>query len=188
MIYYIIDVRYPGRYKMINQLPGTDGKDYLYHFVYETESIKGIVARTTQYITKAKLGHGSIDMIRLCGHGNTGYVQIGEGLQESNADEFGALAGYLRADAGADGIQVHGCGVGSDTNILAPGSTITNPVCKPGTAAKGGGYRLLGKLANATKKNVTAGLNCQYVDSDWKWEGPTITVCPGGSYVLTTII
>jgi hypothetical protein len=187
MIYYIIDVRYPGRYKMINQLPGTDGKDYLYHFVYETESIKGNVESTKQYISKAKLGHGSIDMVRLCGHGNTAYVQIGQGLQESTAGEFGALAGFLKAEAGADGIQIHGCGVGSDTNILGPGGTISAPQCIPGTATGGKGYKLLAKLANATKKNVTAGLNCQYVDSGWQWEGPTITVSPGGSYGITTI-
>ncbi|MGQ0541693.1 MAG: hypothetical protein ACT4O9_07575 [Blastocatellia bacterium] len=182
MIYYIIDTRYPGGYKVINQIPGTDGKDYLYHFVYASESIDNIVKSTKQYILKAKLGFRSINMIRLCGHGNTAYVQIGQGLTESTADSFSDLSDFLTADAFKDGIQIHGCGVGSDTNILGPGSTITNPVCVPGSSSKGNGYKLLRKLAEVTNRNVTAGLNCQYVDDDWKWEGPTITVSPGGSY------
>ena len=37
MIYYIIDIRYPYGYKMITKLPGTLGKDYLYHFVYQLD-------------------------------------------------------------------------------------------------------------------------------------------------------
>ena len=91
MIYYIIDIRYPYGYKMITKLPGTDGKDYLYHFVYQSEKIKTVVRDTKNYIFKGKLGLRSIDMIRLCGHGNSAYQQIGEGLTESNAGEFGDL-------------------------------------------------------------------------------------------------
>ena len=186
MIYYIIDIRYPYGYKMITKLPGTLGKDYLYHFVYQSQSIKTIVQDTKRFVLDEKLGHRSMDMIRLCGHGNTGYLQIGEGLTESNADEFGDIANFLKTDVYRDGIQIHGCGVGSDTNILGSGSTITNPVCVAGSASKGTGYKLLKKLANAVKRNVTAGLNCQYVDDDWKFEGLTITVNPGGSYAIVS--
>lgn len=186
MIYYIIDIRYPYGYKMITKLPGIERKDYLYHFVYPTQSIESIVKYTKRSIIEEKLGHHSVDMIRLCGHGNSAYVQIGEGLTESNADEFETLANFMKAAAYKDGIQIHGCGVGSDTNILGPGSTITNPVCVAGSASKGKGYKLLKALANSIKRNVTAGLNCQYVDDDWKFEGPTITVCPGGSYAIVT--
>ncbi len=182
MIYYIIDIRYPYGYKIITKLPGTLGKDYLYHFVYQTHSMKNIVQDTKNFILNEKLGQGSMDMIRLCGHGNTGYMQIGEGLSESNAGEFSALASFLKADAYKDGIQIHGCGVGSDTNILGSGSTITNPICVAGTSNEGSGYKLLKKLAVAVKRNVTAGLNCQYVDDDWKFEGITITVNANGSY------
>lgn len=167
---------------MYTKLPGTYGKDFLFHYVYPSQSIKTIVQDTKRYILAEKFGHGSMDMIRICGHGNTGYVQIGDGLVEANAGEFGGLADFMKADAFKDGIQIHGCGVGSDTNILGPGSTITNPVCVAGSASKGGGYKLLIKLASSVKRNVTAGLNCQYVDDDWKFEGPTITVNPNGSY------
>ena len=182
MIYYIIDTRFPDGYKVITKLPGTEGKDYLYHFVYASQTIKTIVQDTKRFILGGKLGNGSLDMIRLCGHGNSAYLQIGEGLTESNAGAFGDLATFLKADVFKDGIQIHGCGVGSDTNILGAGSTITNPICVPGSAKQGDGWKFLCKLAASVKRNVTAGLNCQYVDNDWKFEGPTITVSPGGSF------
>jgi hypothetical protein len=184
MIYYIIDVRYPNGYKIVTKLQGKHGKDYLYHFVYQSESIQSIIRSTKHYILKGGGKLKSLDMIRLCGHGNSGYVQLGQGLTKSTAGWFRDLAGFLKPDLSRDGIQIHGCGVGSDTSILGAASTITNPVCIPGSAHKGKGYELLGELANAVKRNVTAGLDCQYVDDDWKFEGPTITVCPGGGYAL----
>ena len=186
MIYYIIDIRFPYRYKVITILPGTEGKDYLYHFVYQTQTIKEVVQYTKRAILESKLGYRSIDAIRLCGHGNSGYLQLGEGLTESNAAEFKALANFLKADAYNDGIQIHGCGVGSDTSVVSPDSTINNPVCIPGTASKGKGYSLLRMLADSINRNVTAGLNCQYADEGWKFEEPTITVCPGGSYGIVS--
>lgn len=185
MIYYIIDVRVPGRYKMILNIPGKLGKDYLYHFVYPTQSMATIVRDTKGFMVEAKLGNRSVDMIRLAGHGNSGYVQIGTGLTESTAPEFGKLASFLKADAFNDGVQIHGCGVGSDTNIASADSTPANITCIPGSAKGGKGYRLLKKFADITRRNATAALDCQFLDPQWKFEGPTLTVCPGGSYAVS---
>jgi hypothetical protein len=96
-------------------------KDYLYHFVFPTQSIKTTVRDTKSFIVKAnlgfQLGFQSVDMIRLCGHGNSGYLQFGEGLDESSAAEFSELALFIKPDLYAVGVEIHGCGVGSDTSI-----------------------------------------------------------------------
>ena len=40
---------------------------------------------------QAKWGDGSVDMIRLCGHGNSGYVEIGK-ADGNTAGAFSELA------------------------------------------------------------------------------------------------
>lgn len=182
MIFYVIDRRFPKSFK----IPGNSGKDFLYNYVDPGQKMSLVVYNAKRSILDSGLGQKSVDMIRLCGHGNTGFVQIGEGLTPKTAVEFKDLAAFMKANLYDDGIQIHGCGVASSSNILGAGSTITNPVCVAGTnnGNSGNGYNLLKTLANAVGRNVTAGLNCQYVDDDWKFEGPTLTVNPGGSSAL----
>jgi len=192
MIYYIIDTRFPHAYRRsveLNVRSGTPLMDfefpYLYHFVYSSQSIRSIVSDTKRYILQAKWGRGSIDMIRLCGHGDSGLLQIGEGLTEANAAEFGELAFYMKPDFRQVGVEIHGCGVGSDTSIVGSGA-VNAPVCVPGSTQQENnpkGLRLLTKLAKAINRNVKAGINCHYVSDrydNWKFEGPTITVRPDG--------
>ena len=193
MIYYIIDVRFPHAFRRSVELNARSGSDImadfefpsLYHFVYPSQSIKTIVNDTKRFILDAKLGFRSVDMIRLCGHGDSGLLQIGEGLSESNAAEFGALAAFMKADLYNIGVEIHGCGVGSDTSILGSASTINNPVCVPGSTQNGDhGLNFLKKLAKSINRNVKAGLNCQYVSDrydNWKFEGLTLTVKPDGN-------
>ncbi len=192
MIYYIIDRRFPNAFRRSVELNVREGTGvrfedfefpYLYHFVYPSQSIRTIVSDTRRYITDAKWGHRSVAMIRLCGHGNSGKLQIGEGLTESNAGEFSKLAVFMKSDFSRVGVEIHGCGVGSDTSVLASGSTINNPVCVPGSTQQEKdqrGQKLLTKLAKAINRSVKAGLNCMYADINWKFEGPTITVRPDG--------
>ena len=127
MIYYIIDVRFPKAFKRSSEFRTRSGNDiskmsledfefdYLYHLVYPSQSIKTIVRDTKGFIINAKLGYQSVDMIRLCGHGDSGKLQFGEGLNESNAGEFSELAPFMKRDLYCDGIEIHGCGVASDT-------------------------------------------------------------------------
>jgi hypothetical protein len=158
--------------------------DYLYHFVYPNQSIRRIVRDTKGFIQNAKLGYQSVDMIRLCGHGDSGFLQFGEGLNESNAGEFSELAPFMKRDLYRVGVEIHGCGVASDTSINAK-SNINNPVCVPGSTQNGGrGSGFLIKLAKAINRNVIAGINCQTIYNsadDWRFEGSTITVKPDGN-------
>jgi hypothetical protein len=201
MVYYIIDVRFPKAFKRSVQLrvqTATDPSkssiedfeiDYLYHFVYPNQPIKTIVCDTKRFILNAKLGAQSVDMIRLCGHGDSGKLQFGEGLNESNAAAFRELAVFMKPDLNRIGVEIHGCGVGSDTSIVGAGSTINNPVCVPGSTQNGNrGLNFLKKLAKAINRNVKAGLNCQTVynsNDDWRFEGMTITVKPDGNSWLS---
>ena len=191
MIYYIIDVRFPNAYRRSSQLNARSGghqmadfeNPILYHFVNPHQSIRTIVRDTRRYLLKAKLGARSVDMIRLCGHGNSGFLQLGEGLTESNASEFSELAFFMRSELSLIGIEIHGCGVASDTPITNPESKIKKPTCVPGSTQNGGrGLNFLKKLAKAINQKVKAGINCQYVFhyDNWKFEGPTITVAPNG--------
>lgn len=182
MVYYIIDVRFPKAFKRSVELKlqSATRTDYLYHFVYPNQSIKTIVCDTKRFILDARLGAQSVDMIRLCGHGNSGRLQFGEGLNESNAAAFSELAVFMKPDLNLIGVEIHGCGVGSDTSING---------CVPGSTQNGGrGLNFLKKLAKAINRNVKAGLNCQTVYNtfdDWRFEGMTITVKPDGNSWLS---
>src|SRR5687768_3718140 len=116
MIYYIIDRRFPNAFRRSVELNVREGSGsvmedfefpYLYHFVYPGQSIRTIVADTRRFIEAAKWGRGSVDMIRLCGHGDGGKLQIGEGLDQSNAAEFGGLAGFMKSDIKLVGVEIH---------------------------------------------------------------------------------
>lgn len=197
MVYYIIDVRFPKAFRRSVEFRTQSSSDpsvsaiepfeeeNLYHFVYPTQSIRTIVQDTKRFILDANLGYRSIDMIRLCGHGDSGRLQFGEGLNESNAAEFGALAAFMKPDSSNVGVEIHGCGVGSDTSVVGSGSTINNPVCVPGsTQNTGKGLNFLKKLANSINRPVKAGLNCQTIDDrydGWEFEGLTLTVKPDGN-------
>ncbi|NQT37015.1 MAG: hypothetical protein HQ581_05975 [Planctomycetes bacterium] len=135
------------------------------------DSVSAIVTRIS------KLAKEKIDCLLLCAHGNTGYLQLGkEGLTANNAHVLRSLKGKFADDA--KGIEVHGCGVGSDTNILKGHDKKNNAVCKPGTSGGGNGFKFLKALATAAKAKATGALNCQYDDASFSFEGPTITAKP----------
>jgi hypothetical protein len=186
MIAFAIDLRYvdasdPDYYSKAGQWR----KDYVVAVISSTQDMKSAVASIIQSITSAGLGKHSVDLVRLAGHGNSGRMQFAEGLTKDNADAFEALAPYLTADAYKTGLELHGCGVASSSNVAGAGS-ISHPACVPGTAGKGKGYDLLKALAEATNRNAAAGINCQYADSDWKFEGPYMIVNPNGSYAVVS--
>jgi hypothetical protein len=185
-IAYAIDSRYPLTGWSI---PGKLNEDYVQVNVVPANSIKGIAKGIVSALQNAHRSYHSVDLVILAAHGNTGYLQIGEGLTSGNADNFEDLARWMRIDLFGDGMRLHGCGVASSTDILGPKSTITNPQCIAGTTSpgfNGKGYVMLHGLAKAINRNVTAGVNCQYTDAGWKFEGPTVTVNPNGSWGLTT--
>lgn len=53
----------------VTKLPGREGTDFLYHFVYQTDSIRTVVRTAKRFIVENSGTMRSLDMIRLCGHG-----------------------------------------------------------------------------------------------------------------------
>ena len=47
------------------------------------------------FIIAASNGEGSISLLRLCGHGNSGFLELGEGLTAANASRFDVLRKYF---------------------------------------------------------------------------------------------
>ncbi|MHC5537220.1 hypothetical protein ACYOEI_03170 [Singulisphaera rosea] len=183
---YAIDSRYPSTGWSIS---GTIDVDYVRVNVTPAAKIEEIAMGMTRTLMYTNRKYHSVDLLILAAHGNSGYLQLGEGLTAEKAKQFKALAPWLKRDLYADGMRLHGCGVASSTNIVGPGSTITAPICVPGTTTPGfdgNGYKLLKALAVAIGRNVTAGVDCQYTDEGWKFEGPTVTVNPTGGWGLKT--
>ena len=183
MIAYAIDVRYydpkdPDYYSKAGEWK----KDYVVAIIWPGIKMDTVVQMIINSITAAGFGKNTVEKVRMAGHGNSGTMQFGEGLTKDNADEFEKLAPYLTVDQYKTGIELHGCGVGSSTSVAGSGSSVSSPVCVPGTSGKGAGYDLLLALAKATNRNTAAGINCQFADSDWKFEGPYMVVNPNGSY------
>jgi hypothetical protein len=179
---YAIDSRYPSTGWSI---AGKAQEDYVRVDVTPPYTIQYIAASLIVALLWARRPLHSVDLVILAAHGNTGYLQLGEGLTVDKAGKFAALAQWMTKDLFADGMRLHGCGVASSTDILGPGSTITAPVCVDGTTSPGfdgGGYKLLKELAKSIGRNVTAGVNCQYTNEGWKFQGPTVTVNPNGSW------
>ena len=184
MIIYAVDDRYPSGWRVAQTR-------WLIR-VTAVMTIQQIVAEIKSRVTTAGGGYNSIRTIILAGHGNAGYVQLGTGLTIAEVPHFTHLRNFMTPTPAENGIEIHGCGVASASSILGNGSTITNPICvsgmyeypevRPGVrVVRGAGYALLAALANTVGRNVTAGLNCQYADANWAFEGPTITVAPSGS-------
>jgi hypothetical protein len=168
MLMYVFDERWPGAFESARHMPWTTVSVFK---VSSTTSIPTIMTWIRHYAEE------KIELLLLCAHGNSGYLQLGTGLTQATAHHFSAIADLFESDA--DGIEIHGCGVGSSTNILKGMDKKNNPVCQAGTYSSGGaGQLLLSAMANAAKTPVKAGLNCQLADAGFDFEGPTVTERP----------
>ena len=179
MYIYIFDRRFTtwsGKLDMaVNDPPGMERKSFI---AFKDSSIPSIVT----VVANLAGGPGSIDMLRLCAHGNAGYLQLGTGLTASTAVHFSALAPLFKENGA---IEVHGCGVASNTNIYDD-RWYSLSTCYPGTYKEGGiGHNFLKALASAAKVMVTGGVNCQTGDAQYRFEGPALTVMPGGESALS---
>jgi hypothetical protein len=124
-----------------------------------------------------------IELLKLLGHGNGGYLALGTGLTASSVAAFTALRGWFTKDS--DGIEIHACLAASDIHSVCNRET---RVCIPtpfftSSRNNGLGYQLLSALAAAAGVRVKAGINLQYGDNAQMLEGATVTVLPSGSLI-----
>ena len=168
MIMNVFDSRYPIKKPYGIYRPGDNVVDY-----YLAPDAK--IAIIPIFIIAASEGEKSIWLLRLCAHGNSGFLELGEGLTATNAFHFKVLKNYFTP--GGRGIEIHGCGVGSSIPLRPP--FIQG---RGGTGSSSGpGYNLIRALAQGTGVQVTAAINIQGGDRYHNWEGMTIAVTPDGS-------
>jgi len=129
-------------------------------------------------------GVGQIKLLRICAHGNRGYVQLGkDGLTAGTAQKLNVLKPYFSSDPAAR-IEIHACGVASSTDIVKrrAGKPVRDAgghlVCTPGFVnywdPQGTGMLLLRTLNRATGTPVLAGVDCQLSDAEYQFEGTVV--------------
>lgn len=154
--------------------------------VYEKNSADQIVAAIR------KVANGDlIKVMRIVGHGNCGVFEFPNlEAYDRCSQKFGDIP-KSKMWAPLARLELHGCGLASETNILKPGTALAdaNPYnTVPGTfTGDPGGYglMLLRRIASLFNVPTTAAVNAQLVGtSNWGFEGRTVTVQPNGKFLL----
>lgn len=108
-------------------------------------------------------------VVRLCSHGNSGSVQLGQGLTAANAWRFQLLNGHW--EGRYPRIEVHACGVLSSTPVACPPSPRPG-MCTPGTVTRNGpGQAIMRALASSAGVLVIAAYHVQWSDDQFRYEG-----------------
>ena len=136
----------------IGSLPGH--RDPRIVFANATDDIQFLIQQATGLVGTP----WSIWMLRILAHGSPGYIQLGTGVEASQARNFSLLAQYMTPQRmNGRGVQIHGCNVGEGRY----------------------GRHLLQALADAVGMPVTASTKVQRPDTNFLFEGgPSITVEP----------
>lgn len=126
MIVYAFDERFmpisKRQFQNWNQIKAKHNKERTIYAATEIKASDGLttaVLKIKLAVRERKQSPGSIWMLRLCGHGFCGYLQFGAGLYWYNSGvikkAFQELAPYMTP--GGPGVEIWGCGVGSETDI-----------------------------------------------------------------------
>ncbi len=130
---------------------------------------------------------GTVDTLRILAHGNSGGFLILHPLERGwvnsrNANLFRAFADRMSSHGR---VELHTCGSASDTPVYerasSNNSSATEIRCLPGISNGGSGRAFIQAMADALGVPCTGALNCQIYDSNWNFEGPTITCQPSAS-------
>lgn len=154
--------------------------------VYEKNSAGQIVAAIRKVA-----GGNPIKVMRIVGHGNCGVFEFPHlEAYDRCSQTFGDIP-KSKMWAPLARLELHGCGLVSETNILKPGTDVAdaNPYnTVPGTfTGDPGGYglALLRRIASLFNVPTTAAVNAQTVGTaNWGFEGRTVTVQPNGKFLL----
>nr|WP_047572533.1 hypothetical protein [Methylobacterium sp. ZNC0032] len=157
-----------------------------------TKLIGAVNGNTADQIIAAvvKVAEGQkIKAMRILAHGNAGQLAFPQMDDEYTiSSKFKALRSYFGPMAR---IEIHGCGVASETDIMRPGvdyrQARRTSDFKPGTfTGKNGGAGLsyLRRFASILNARVTGAVDVQHFDEQWSYEGRTVTVEPNGKFVL----
>ena len=104
MILYVFDERCPISRPATTHRRGTVVDSFI---VRQTDTIQNVVETIVQHARTER----NIWMLRICGHGYPGQVQLGRGLDITTTCWFLEAAGYFTP--GGPGIELHSCLVAS---------------------------------------------------------------------------
>lgn len=149
-------------------------------------------ASTKEVIDAVKSVVGSGDRVRvmrMVGHGNSGvFFFPGMWNYYTTSIDYAQLRGVF---ATGGRLEIHGCGVASETDIMKPGADPRDASFKntvPGRftgKSNGAGLVYLKRVAAIFNVPTTAAINVQVVSAnDWSYEGDTVTVFPNGKFVM----
>jgi hypothetical protein len=169
VIIYIIDANYPRQ----NTAPYRDTSDVKAIKAGRGESFSFIFSRAFALV------YEPVELLRIAAHMNSGVIGLaGQRLELTDAHWFSILRDTWKK--GGKGIELHGCGVASDTDILKTEKPV---VCRAGTTSNGGpGRSFLQAVADEAGTQVTGAVHCQQSDKWYKWEGATVTCKPKRAY------
>lgn len=192
MILYVFDQDYPFRQPATTHHRGTQID---YFIVHRNDSIWNIVQMIRNHARTAR----NIWLLRLCGHGYPGRIQLGKGVNRSNACQFMEVSDYFTPNG--RGIEIHSC-LAASARLPSPQCEqeywtrinhhqLFSQACQQGTPGIYGtgkphphrqiglGYAFMQELADAALVPVTAAYDIQIADPEFRWEGRgTLTAQP----------
>lgn len=138
---------------------------------------------------------GLIRILYLCGHGRThqarGYVELGHGLTLGSARSFELLRHHWAGRYPR--IEVHSCGVASVTRVRCRPNpnydenymwnTERSRICTGISGPAAPGHRIMQALADAAGVLVMAGVDDQWPDARFQFEGPVRHYRPAEYFV-----
>jgi hypothetical protein len=149
--------------------------------------VKNLTIQTVVQMMCNEVCPGTVDTLRICAHGNSGGILLFEPFARGwvHIRNVSLLRPFADRMNPRGTVELHTCGTASDTNVYPRASTsngaATEIRCEPGTSNGGRGRAFIQAMADTLGVRCTGALNCQIIDSDWNFEGPTITCLPSAS-------
>jgi hypothetical protein len=170
VIIYVIDYDYPRQ----ESAPHLFTKDVKVLRAEKNESFSHLFNRVFHLV------YEPVELLRLAAHMNAATIGLAnDTFDRRHTHWFTMLRDVWKKDG--DGIELHGCGVASDTGIVKKLRPVI--VCRPGQRSPDGpGKTFLQAIADAAGAQVKGGVNCQRSDKWYRFEGPTVTVKPARAY------
>lgn len=188
IVLYVFDERYPIR----EIKPGLHAQKTVRRLVVGP---KVPIPETVRMIIDALASGEKIELLRLCAHGDSGGLILGSGLVSANTEGLRPLRLHMDTNAGLQSkkVEIHGCGVASDTSVLKPNTNPTHPGTGdvlPGSFSGqrdhvgfgGRGYMFLLSVAVCVMAKVEGAVNVQAANSGFRYQGQSVIVAPNGEF------
>lgn len=140
-------------------------------------------------VAKGLAGGDKVRTMRMLSHGNSGVFFFPDMWNVNMLSQ--KYTGLRSIFASLGRLELHGCGIASETSVLRAGADPQNPSPRdivPGTFAgrsSGVGLTYLRRVASIFNVPTTAAINAQLVSGrDWSFEGDTVTMFPNGKFVM----